>query len=44
MAAPENRDVCDRCHMPVIQNTDGKWEHAEVADAMFCTLVMARVF
>jgi hypothetical protein len=41
---PENRDVCDLCQMPVIQNTDGKWVHAEAADAMFCDLVMRRVY
>lgn len=33
-------DVCDRCHQPAVQNADGKWVHAEVADAVFCGLVM----
>ena len=34
--------VCDVCHMPAIQ-ADGRWEHAEVADAVFCQLVMRAV-
>ena len=33
------RFVCDRCRQPAIQR-DGKWEHAEAADAAFCQLVM----
>jgi hypothetical protein len=33
-------NVCDRCHCPVIQDAEGNWVHAEVADAAFCSLVM----
>ena len=32
-------DVCDRCERPVIE-ADGRWVHAEIADAVFCDLVM----
>lgn len=31
---------CDRCGRPVVQTADGEWAHAEVADALFCGLVM----
>lgn len=30
---------CDKCHQPAIL-VDGKWQHAEAADAVFCGLVM----
>jgi hypothetical protein len=28
---------CDKCHMPAIQ-VDGRWQHAEPADAMACAI------
>lgn len=33
-------DICSRCHQPAIQDSDGNWVHAEVADAVFCAYVM----
>jgi len=30
---------CDRCGRPVAQ-TDAGWVHADLADALFCSLVM----
>lgn len=30
---------CSVCRMPAVLR-DGRWEHAEAADAVFCTLVM----
>jgi hypothetical protein len=41
-AKPEpERNVCDRCSMPVTQTPRG-WEHAEMADAAFCGLLFPR--
>jgi hypothetical protein len=31
--------VCDLCGFPAVR-VDGKWQHAEAADAAFCQLVM----
>ena len=28
--------VCDRCGLPVVPTDEGRWVHAEVADAVFC--------
>ena len=34
-------DVCSRCERPVIKDPEtGAWQHAEVADAIFCDTVM----
>lgn len=33
--------VCDRCGMPAVL-VDGRWRHAEAADAAFCQLVFPR--
>lgn len=32
--------VCDLCHMPAVMGEDGRYRHAEAADAAFCGLVM----
>lgn len=32
-------DVCERCGFPAIE-VAGNWQHAEAADAVFCSLVM----
>jgi hypothetical protein len=32
------RAVCDRCNMPAVE-IDGVWQHAEVADTVFCALM-----
>ena len=32
--------ACDRCGRPVVQTADSEWAHAEIADALFCSLVM----
>ena len=37
----ETRNVCSRCQQPAVQNPEtGAWQHAEVADAIFCDTVM----
>ena len=33
-------DECDRCNRPVTRDTAGKWQHASLADALFCSLDM----
>lgn len=33
-------DECDRCDRPVTRDTAGKWQHASLADALYCSLVM----
>lgn len=30
---------CDRCGMPAVLADDGRWVHAEAADAVFCSLI-----
>lgn len=37
-AAPEAMPVCDRCGMPAAQGIDGRWQHAEPADGVACSL------
>lgn len=32
-------NVCELCRRPVIER-DGEWVHAELADEMFCLVVM----
>lgn len=39
-ASPPPPDICDRCERRVIRDSQGRWVHAEVADAVFCGLVM----
>ena len=33
-------DICDRCGRPVTRDAAGKWQHASLAGALFCSLVM----
>jgi hypothetical protein len=35
-------DQCDRCGAPVMDNGEGRIVHVELADIIFCNLVMAQ--
>ena len=31
--------LCTGCDLPVMRHPSGRWEHAKVADALFCSII-----